>query len=227
LPKLEGPGSGQGPLAETPFGTEYWVQIDIRNARARSPLPVEVGMGLEEQTVLDRFYSVLVREVRSRHPADARVPLLVADIKHNLVPYEVRRGELGVATVGDYDRALLRLLDGEGGYLRLGSEEFRRKLRDILGSPDLETGVLSDFMAADVHFNPRARHTSRVDDSLQMTDSCPSCREALPQRNGLKYCPFCGDDARRRPCGQCGEPLRLVWKFCIRCGNGTEPQRSH
>ncbi|MFH1764000.1 MAG: hypothetical protein ABIF09_07405, partial [Gemmatimonadota bacterium] len=64
-------------------------------------------MGLDEQAVLHRFHSLLVREFGSRYPWDLDAPLTVADIKYNLVPFQSRREELGVTTDSDYDRDLL------------------------------------------------------------------------------------------------------------------------
>lgn len=49
-------------------------------------------------------------------------------------------------------------------------------------------------------------------------DNCPWCREDLPNRPSMKFCPFCGSDVRLRPCPDCGEELEIKWRFCIACG---------
>lgn len=48
--------------------------------------------------------------------------------------------------------------------------------------------------------------------------ACPECGEALPQRDNLQFCPFCGANTRVTPCRQCGEILERAWRFCVACG---------
>jgi hypothetical protein len=48
--------------------------------------------------------------------------------------------------------------------------------------------------------------------------TCAWCREALPQRTGVNFCPFCGCSVHLVPCPECGEELELNWRFCIACG---------
>ncbi len=47
---------------------------------------------------------------------------------------------------------------------------------------------------------------------------CRSCHSRLPDRDDLRYCPFCGEDLSRTPCGSCGELLEPDWDYCIVCG---------
>lgn len=49
-------------------------------------------------------------------------------------------------------------------------------------------------------------------------ERCPGCGEALPRREGVRYCPYCGDDVRVRRCPGCGEELEREWRFCVVCG---------
>jgi len=49
-------------------------------------------------------------------------------------------------------------------------------------------------------------------------EACQWCREALPKRASLNYCPFCGTDVNLVPCPSCGEELEPEWRFCIACG---------
>lgn len=48
--------------------------------------------------------------------------------------------------------------------------------------------------------------------------TCAWCREALPKRIGVNFCPFCGCSVHLVPCPECGEELELNWRFCIACG---------
>ena len=48
--------------------------------------------------------------------------------------------------------------------------------------------------------------------------ACHWCRQILPDRNALNFCPFCGSDPRLFPCPKCGEELEPQWQFCVSCG---------
>ena len=47
--------------------------------------------------------------------------------------------------------------------------------------------------------------------------ACLWCREPLPLRETLNYCPFCGADLHTIPCPNCGEELEVEWRFCVAC----------
>jgi hypothetical protein len=57
-----------------------------------------------------------------------------------------------------------------------------------------------------------------ADSQEQSSGNCPWCKENLPHREGVKFCPFCGSNVRLVPCPACGEELELTWRFCIACG---------
>lgn len=54
-------------------------------------------------------------------------------------------------------------------------------------------------------------------DALDAT-SCHWCRETLPSRALLNFCPFCGSDMRLLPCPKCGEEVEPLWQYCVSCG---------
>jgi len=66
--------------------------------------------------------------------------------------------------------------------------------------------------------------TTEVKDSPPDGDAevCHWCREDLPERNVLNYCPFCGSDLRLKPCAGCNEELEPGWLFCPACGTGSD-----
>lgn len=47
---------------------------------------------------------------------------------------------------------------------------------------------------------------------------CWSCHAGLPDREGLRFCPFCGSDQDIPRCTACGDRLETGWSFCPRCG---------
>jgi hypothetical protein len=57
-----------------------------------------------------------------------------------------------------------------------------------------------------------------ADSGVFTPDVCPWCRASLPDRAGMRFCPFCGSNVQLRPCPECGEELELKWQFCIACG---------
>ena len=49
-------------------------------------------------------------------------------------------------------------------------------------------------------------------------DGCPSCGGALPKRETVNFCPFCGTDLTVVACSGCGDELEAGWRFCPACG---------
>lgn len=49
-------------------------------------------------------------------------------------------------------------------------------------------------------------------------DACLWCREELPKKPNLRFCPWCGTDIRLVPCAACGEEVEPEWRFCTACG---------
>src|SRR5438445_13001875 len=86
---------------------------------------------------LDRLFGLLVaalaRETR------VAVPFPAADVYERLVPYRSNRSHLRVATHQDYEMAVLRLLAGERGYVRIEPDDVREAMqREITtGNPDV------------------------------------------------------------------------------------------
>mgnify|MGYP001825292275 CR=1 FL=1 len=79
----------------------------------------------------------------------------------------------------------------------------------------------SETMEEDPMDTPAAEATD-PDTALPGDDGvCHWCRETLPIRGNLNFCPYCGTDVRVRPCGSCGEAVEPGWHFCIQCGSST------
>lgn len=69
---------------------------------------------------------------------------------------------------------------------------------------------------------PQATRPETTEDPMTRSSSspdvCPWCREGLPRRDNLTFCPFCGTDVRLVPCPSCGDAMEPDWRFCIACG---------
>ena len=53
-------------------------------------------------------------------------------------------------------------------------------------------------------------------------DACPWCRAALPERDDLNFCPYCGTDLDLVPCSGCGQEVESAWRFCVACGTEVD-----
>lgn len=64
----------------------------------------------------------------------------------------------------------------------------------------------------------RVEETAENAVAVEVPENCAWCREKLPDRPGVNFCPFCGMSVKLVPCPECGEELELNWRFCIACG---------
>ncbi len=106
-----------------------------------------------DRDLLTRFHRVLVEEIRDTSPEYLSGEFTVAEIYQKLVPYGVHRARLGVEMNGDYEDALLRLLAGEGEFLRIQSDPARKRIKRELDSSNPNTGIYREFAAVGVRLN--------------------------------------------------------------------------
>lgn len=269
-------------------------------------------MNAETTDAAERLYEVLAEEIRANRPDLLDRSFTVAEIYQELVPYRTHRDRIGVEMNGDYEHALLRLLAGEGGHLRLESEAARRRLREELESVRPDTSIYRNFAACEVRMadegrreaqgpervgegsvgagprpededphdrgaeaEPAPEREARSPDAVNaarngaedgafeearslfgLSDDAPDvepvrppeaeeaegaeaaateppagngaedeepgpcawCRELLPARDDLRFCPFCGSRVDLVPCPDCGTELESDWHFCVACG---------
>ncbi len=67
---------------------------------------------------------------------------------------------------------------------------------------------------------PRAR-ISPHPRSDPVPAGCRRCSRPLPDRDGLRYCPYCGADQTVRSCESCAAELELDWAYCPLCGDAV------
>jgi hypothetical protein len=100
--------------------------------------------------VLAGLHRALVQALRQRGPEAAGCPVTVEEIYQELIPYRSVRQVLGLDLVADYEDALLRLLAGTGGYVRLEPEDARERILEELSSPNPDLGLYRKFSACEV-----------------------------------------------------------------------------
>ncbi len=213
-----------------------------------------------------RLFDALIGEIFARWPEYVHSRFTVAEIYQNLIPWRTHRDTMGIATSGEYEQALLRLLAGEGDYLALESKAARDEMQAELECRFPNTGIYRDFAAVGVRLNPgrvpvheesagnkgavepaatdgngfgtgesgpdagagspaptAAGDRARPDELQSAGRVCSGCSQELPRAEGLRFCPFCGQNARIVACLSCGMRVEAEWSYCAGCG--TRAQR--
>ena len=185
--------------------------------------------------VVTRLYGELVDALRRRaYPEDE--PLTVAELHDEVIPYRSVRSRIGVELHADYEHALLRLLAGERGLLRVEPASARAELQREAAEtyPDVEafrrfldSEVWVSLPAGPVAVEPTRGGEAREPDRARE----PGARDDTPPEQAPIR--LHRDDAveeeasrdRRRPlagrsCAFCTErlPERRRVRFCPYCG---------
>src|SRR5688572_15195581 len=104
----------------------------------------------DDPAPVTRLYERLTEALQRSRRDPFNVPVTVAEIYQELVPYRLVRAEIGFDMNADYEHALLRLLAGEGECVRIepahAADEIRRELRSA--NPNLS--IYRDYAACDV-----------------------------------------------------------------------------
>lgn len=50
---------------------------------------------------------------------------------------------------------------------------------------------------------------------------CSGCDQELPDIEGVRFCPFCGQDTRIIACPGCGMRVEAEWFYCVGCGRSA------
>jgi hypothetical protein len=132
--------------------------------------------------VVTRLHQALVDSVRRTRPGAGLLPITVAEIYQELVPYKSVRAALGVEMNADYEYALLRLLAGEGGFVRLEPAEVRDALRLEIDSPNPNVALYREFAGCDVWLNMETDEFDNDDDLDISSLSIPEPRPAAAKQ---------------------------------------------
>jgi|GEM_PF-242626 len=99
---------------------------------------------------LERFHRVLATIIREERPGGLSRPVTVAELYQDLASYPRMREPVGLEMHADYEHALVRLLAGEGGRVRLEPETARDELRRELEHDDPNLSIYRRFAACEV-----------------------------------------------------------------------------
>jgi len=101
-------------------------------------------------TDLERLFRRLVDNLIAIDPARLHRPLALGDLLSSVIPYRTTRRALNIDSAEDYDTLILRLCAGEGGFVRMQSEDIGQLFRDQLESPNPDLSVLGDHAKAEM-----------------------------------------------------------------------------
>jgi hypothetical protein len=134
-------------------------------------------------SVVQRLHLALAEALGRRRPDFETEPVTVAEVYQELVPYRSVRTTVGFEMNADYEHALLRLLSGEDGLVRLEPEEVRDELRRELATPNPDVTLFRRYAACDVWVyqplaTPGAAEEIGPPEPEQPTDWTPEWLEA-------------------------------------------------
>lgn len=178
---------------------------------------------------LDRLFERLV-QVLAR---DARlaVPFPATDVYERLVPYRSNRSHLRVATHQDYEMAVLRLLAGERGYVRLEPDDVREAMQREVATVNPDPAMFRTFPDARVMINRLAAERFLRGAAAYAPPPPPAPPEEEPDHEEVPSSPSPpvpetpfelaeDEDAPGRQCAYCGGilPRNRKVNFCPHCG---------
>jgi hypothetical protein len=101
-------------------------------------------------TDLERLFRRLVDNLIAIDPARLHRPLAVGDLLTSVIPYRTNRRALAIDSAEDYDMLVLRLCAGEGGFVRMVSDDMAQLFRDQLVTPNPDLGILREHPKAEL-----------------------------------------------------------------------------
>jgi hypothetical protein len=101
-------------------------------------------------TDLERLFRRLVDNLIAIDPARLHRPIALGDLLASVIPYRTNRRSLSIDSAEDYDMLVLRLCAGEGGFVRVMSEDIAQVFRDQLTSPNPDLDVLREHAKAEL-----------------------------------------------------------------------------
>lgn len=108
------------------------------------------------ETDVERLFRHLVQSLQAGDPARLQEPIVLHDLLMRIVPYRGARRALRVDTSEDYELLVLRLVSGEGGFVRTEPEPMHIRFAEEAVSVNPDLGVLHEFRDAQLVLDPNA-----------------------------------------------------------------------
>lgn len=105
---------------------------------------------------VERLFRHLVHSLQAGDPSRLQESVLLHDLLTRIVPYRNTRRALGVDTSEDYELLVLRLVAGEGGFVRAEPEPMHVRFTEEAVSVNPDLGVLHEFRDAQLVLDPNA-----------------------------------------------------------------------
>jgi hypothetical protein len=105
---------------------------------------------------LEHLFQLIVDTLIERDPARLHQPMPIATLRTEVVPYRAARTPLALDCAEDHDMLLLRLLSGEGDFVRLAEAQAVDAFQNEVVSVNPDFRVLDLFNDVDLTFDARA-----------------------------------------------------------------------
>lgn len=186
---------------------------------------------------LDRLAFRLSRTVRTRYPHLLTQGFTLAELEERLLPFREARREMSDGGADSFERAVLRLIGGERGYLHT-ELALQGACAQALAAPSPSLSLIRAWATTSLTLTPPAS-THGVESKPQVAPSisaiaqsavaadesqscsCRFCGNRLPDARRMTFCPHCGMDLTKRQCPACSTELDVDWQFCVTCGRGA------
>ncbi len=186
---------------------------------------------------LDRLAFRLSRTVRTQYPHLLAQGFTLTDLEERLLPFREARREMADGGADAFERALLRLIAGERGYLKTASE-LQTACTQALASPSPSMSLVRAWATTSLTLAKEAttvgterlatpaaaeigEHTGEVKAEPKPC-GCRYCGNQLPDHRPMTFCPHCGMDMTKRQCPACSTELDVNWRFCVTCGRSAD-----
>lgn len=186
---------------------------------------------------LDRLAFRLSRTVRTQYPHLLTQGFTLTDLEERLLPFREARREMADGGAEAFERAVLRLVAGERGYLQ-SEPELQTACTQALASPSPSMSLVRTWATTSLMLAQQAatvgtermatppatdigNPTSEVKPETKPC-GCRYCGNRLPENRRMTFCPHCGMDMTKRQCPACSTELDVNWRFCVTCGRSAD-----
>ena len=173
---------------------------------------------------LDRLSFRLTRIIRQHYPQLATQGFTLIDLEERLLSFRETRREMAEGGGDAWERAMLRLLSGERGFL-IADAELRDACRKALALPSPTLAMVRTWSSSLLALggSPEGGGSEASPPAVKLAGHCCRyCGGRQPSGRQVTYCPHCGLDLTKRQCPACSTELDAGWRYCVTCGRGAD-----